>query len=220
MTLSALGLRLREERQRVGLDQRAMAAVGGVSRNSQLAYEAGRTAPSSDYLFAVQREGVDVPFLFTGTRTESKNLGTVDDADWIRVSAYRLDVTDEGKGAAIGDAPFRKDWLNKAVGATTGLWLAVMPCDYPPAGLVEEDNVLCRDITAIELRERYLCIWREVEIGRLFVARFSAVRPEGVSIDQSGEYWVGRAAIAATPTQHAEIVPVARILARPIVQIR
>ena len=68
MTREAFGSRLREERTRVGLDQRELAAVAGVGRNSQIAYEGGRTAPDADYLLAVQGRGIDIPYLFTGHR--------------------------------------------------------------------------------------------------------------------------------------------------------
>lgn len=50
----------------MGLKQVELAAQGGVSRATQLSYEAGTTAPSTEYLLKVQDAGVDVPFVLFG----------------------------------------------------------------------------------------------------------------------------------------------------------
>lgn len=96
-----------------------------------------------------------------------------------------------------------------------------MPCDYPPGNLEEEEYVLCADIAAEKLRERNLCIWREKDTARLFVARFSTVRPEPIHIDDQGEYWLNKIAIQISPGKaEAEYKPIGRILGRPLAPIR
>lgn len=51
--------RLINERQRVGLKQSDLAALGGVSRATQLGYESGRTTPTLSYLAKIQ-DTIDV----------------------------------------------------------------------------------------------------------------------------------------------------------------
>lgn len=68
--LSSRGERLRAERRRLGLNSADMAAVGGVSPNSQINYEGDkRGAPDANYLAALAEKGVDVAFVVTGQRS-------------------------------------------------------------------------------------------------------------------------------------------------------
>ena len=61
--------RLREERERLGLSQEALGAVGGVRKQAQHLYESGARKPDMDYLTAVASAGVDVLYVLTGQRT-------------------------------------------------------------------------------------------------------------------------------------------------------
>lgn len=65
------GGRLREERERLGLSQRAMAALGGVSKNTQLAYESGTSPLPIDYVLKLEEHGVDPSYVATGTRASA-----------------------------------------------------------------------------------------------------------------------------------------------------
>jgi transcriptional regulator with XRE-family HTH domain len=56
------------ERLRLGLSQTALADLGGVSKATQVAYEAGTTRPDSAYLAQVATAGVDVCWLLTGRK--------------------------------------------------------------------------------------------------------------------------------------------------------
>ena len=64
-----IGERLKEERQRLGLNQSDFAALAGVTKNSQLNYEKGERSPDTAYLAAVAESGVDVQYVVTGKRT-------------------------------------------------------------------------------------------------------------------------------------------------------
>lgn len=79
--------RLREERERLGLNQEALAEAGGVKKLAQHKYEKGENSPTVAYLQAVAAAGVDVVYALTGVR----------DA----ISVPRL----PGKHAISGDAP-------------------------------------------------------------------------------------------------------------------
>lgn len=61
--------RLIVERKRLGLNQEDFGALAGISKFTQLNYEKGTRKPDSDYLAALGSEGVDIPFLLTGTRS-------------------------------------------------------------------------------------------------------------------------------------------------------
>lgn len=60
--------RLLEERQRLALNQSEMAEQGGVSKNTQINYEAGRSAPDARYLAALAERGLDVLYVVSGVR--------------------------------------------------------------------------------------------------------------------------------------------------------
>ena len=83
------GERLREERVRLGLNQLEFGRLGGAGKNSQMAYEAGRTAPNLDYLFALSESGVDVGYVVTGRRSDSE-LGHED--RWLLDQFHSLSV--------------------------------------------------------------------------------------------------------------------------------
>lgn len=61
--------RLRDERRRLNLNQSDFGSIGGVTKETQSNYETGTRKPNSDYLEALSSHGVDVGFLFTGSRS-------------------------------------------------------------------------------------------------------------------------------------------------------
>lgn len=65
---SGTGERLREERDRLGLNQTDFGTAAGVSRGTQKAYELGNSSPDIRYLMALQDMGVDVNYVLTGSR--------------------------------------------------------------------------------------------------------------------------------------------------------
>ena len=62
------GKNLKIERLRLGLNQSEIAEIGGVSKATQVAYEADSTKPDAAYLSRVSEAGVDVHWLLTGRR--------------------------------------------------------------------------------------------------------------------------------------------------------
>lgn len=63
-----VGDRLREERDRLGLNQTDFGAKGGVSRGTQKAYELGANSPDLRYLAALEKAGVDIQYVLSGSR--------------------------------------------------------------------------------------------------------------------------------------------------------
>lgn len=64
-----IGVRLREERKRLGLTQPALGEAGGVKVIAQSNYENGKRIPGGEYFSAVADHGVDVLYVLTGTRS-------------------------------------------------------------------------------------------------------------------------------------------------------
>lgn len=92
--MSGIGARLREERERLGLSQRAFGEIGGVEPNAQGKYENGDRTPKADYLAAVAARGVDVLYVLTGSRTPApiENLSEVE--EWV-LGSYRTLVKED-----------------------------------------------------------------------------------------------------------------------------
>ena len=79
--ISGIGSRLRQERERLGLSQKAFGVIGGVEANAQGKYENGDRAPKADYLSRVAERGVDVLYVLTGTPTPTlvDNLSQIEE---------------------------------------------------------------------------------------------------------------------------------------------
>lgn len=67
-----LGDRLKEERERLGFTQAVFAELAGFSKSAQLNYESGKRAPDAVYLYSVMRMGVDLMYVLTGERQQSR----------------------------------------------------------------------------------------------------------------------------------------------------
>lgn len=63
-----IGERLKEERQRIGVNQTVLAEKCGVTKNTQLAYEKGERNPDTAYLAHAASLGIDILYLVTGER--------------------------------------------------------------------------------------------------------------------------------------------------------
>ncbi|MDF0732337.1 helix-turn-helix transcriptional regulator [Pseudomonas entomophila] len=63
-----IGERLKEERERLCLNQTEFAARAGASKNTQYNYEKGERSPDANYLIAAAGHGVDVLYVLTGER--------------------------------------------------------------------------------------------------------------------------------------------------------
>lgn len=69
--LSTLGARLKEERERVGMTQVALASLTGASKSSQIGWESGRAVPNAEYLATALTLGMDVVYVLTGMRSDA-----------------------------------------------------------------------------------------------------------------------------------------------------
>ena len=105
--MSTIGLRLKQERLRVGLSQRELAHVGGVGDNAQRMYEKGRRLPRADYLSKILTTGIDVLYVLTAKSTPlalgPKGDGIADALD-AAFDTYAVEEDLLGKALAISPA--------------------------------------------------------------------------------------------------------------------
>lgn len=84
-----IGDRLKEERERLGLNQTEFAAKAGASKNSQYNYEKGERSPDASYLAAVAEQGVDVLYVVCGERKPAA-AGSITSDESSLLEFYRL----------------------------------------------------------------------------------------------------------------------------------
>lgn len=63
-----IGLRIKEERERLGFTQQAFAELIGVAKRTFIDWEKDRTSPTAVQLSALSKSGVDVLYVVTGQR--------------------------------------------------------------------------------------------------------------------------------------------------------
>ncbi|TNC77535.1 helix-turn-helix transcriptional regulator [Janthinobacterium lividum] len=95
--MRSIGEILKEERQRLGMNQDDFAAVGGLKRRAQTLYEQNERAPDALYLRALAAIGVDVSYILTGEKTLSAL--TVEEKELL--TGYR-GLDSRGKAGVLG----------------------------------------------------------------------------------------------------------------------
>ena len=170
-------------------------------------YRKGEGVPKSDHLFPLADAlGVDPRWLVSGVQSPS-HLVSADDAEWENLPFFDLrDITDTGKGPALSWTPFRKDWLNRALGTASELYLVQLLSDYHSRlgdrDLREGDLVFCQECEPIDLVDGYVVIWRRDQ--GIKVARYSLRSRERIEED----------VITPSEVGDDQFVPVARILGK------
>lgn len=89
-----VGKRLKEERNRLGLNQSDFAVLGGVEKRAQIYYEQEARSPDAEYLAAIAKAGADVLYIVTGVRSAASLDQAAEDQ-----GAYE---TGKGKGKGVG----------------------------------------------------------------------------------------------------------------------
>ncbi|WP_060417856.1 helix-turn-helix domain-containing protein [Serratia marcescens] len=70
------GDRLRQERERLGHTQTAMAKICGVAFRTYCDYEAGKTEPKASLFEAIHAAGADVMYILTGQKIPPQQIST------------------------------------------------------------------------------------------------------------------------------------------------
>lgn len=92
-----IGIRLKEERERLGLTQPDFAKAAGAAKRTLIEWEKGTTSPNTVQLSALSKIGVDVYYVITG----EPNLFFADDDS----KTKQLIEQHEARGAATAKAP-------------------------------------------------------------------------------------------------------------------
>lgn len=102
-----IGVRLREERERLGFSQQAFAEIGGASKRSQVEWEKGAQVPNAEFLAHIAARGADVAYIVTGVRAPT---GQEIEADLDRygMAWETLEMALEATGRAMSPAKKRK----------------------------------------------------------------------------------------------------------------
>lgn len=69
--MKTTGERIREERERLQLNQEQFGKAGGVAKNTQARYEGDYRSPDAEYLQMLATLGVDILYIVTGFRNEN-----------------------------------------------------------------------------------------------------------------------------------------------------
>ena len=68
---TSIGLRITQERKRLGYSQATLSAKTGKSTATQISYEADETRPDADYFSALNKLGADIFYIITGEQLEA-----------------------------------------------------------------------------------------------------------------------------------------------------
>ena len=102
-----IGVRLREERERLGFSQQAFAEIGGASKRSQVEWEKGAQVPNAEFLAHIATRGADVAYIVTGVRALSaKEIEA--DLDRYGMAWETLEMALEATGREMSPAKKRK----------------------------------------------------------------------------------------------------------------
>lgn len=77
----SVGKRIREERERLAYSQEAFAALGNVSRRSQIMYEQDSSEPSAGYFTSIAAAGADVLYILTSRIDISQEAEQIESAE-------------------------------------------------------------------------------------------------------------------------------------------
>ncbi|UAN04814.1 helix-turn-helix domain-containing protein [Achromobacter mucicolens] len=102
-----IGVRLREERERLGFSQQAFAEIGGASKRSQVEWEKGAQVPNAEFLAHIATRGADVTYIVTGVRTLSAKEMEAD-LDRYGMAWETLEMALEATGRKMSPAKKRK----------------------------------------------------------------------------------------------------------------
>ncbi|EEZ6655757.1 helix-turn-helix domain-containing protein [Escherichia coli] len=97
--MSDIGDRLKEVRERMGLNQTDFAKLANHGRSVQAGYEQGKNIPGGAYLAALAAAGVDILYVLTGQKTP--DIKGISDEELELVKIYRAAPL-AVKAAALG----------------------------------------------------------------------------------------------------------------------
>lgn len=98
----AVGLRLKEERVRLGFSQTDFAALAGAKKGTQISWEKDASSPTAQALVAFAEAGADVLYILTGQRT-SNSTQTSRQSIEQDLAEVRRDLLDPARNRLAGE---------------------------------------------------------------------------------------------------------------------
>lgn len=113
-----IGLRMKEERERLGLKQADYGRYGDWPVRTVSSWESGKTTPKAEFFADVQALGLDVHYIITGRRSRSGPAPAPASSDDAILIPRLASVGSMGSGSALlvedvimGEVPFSRRWL-------------------------------------------------------------------------------------------------------------
>ncbi len=129
--LSDWNSRLREERERLGLNQSDFAEKAGKGLVSQSRYEAGARQPDVSYLIKIARAGADVLYILTGRRESAEPVYTDQECLIRAIAVVERGLEEAGK---VYEAEEKAELIGAAY--------EILKKAGPSVSREEEDNVI------------------------------------------------------------------------------
>lgn len=197
----------------IGLSDAEIGRRSGISTSTLSRYRNGGS-PNSEHVFPLADAlGCSARWLIAGV-DDRVALASAEDADWVEMSEFDLrDVTETGKGPAIARTIFRRDWLYRALGESSGLWIARTLSPHPALSLPLGAPIVCKDHPQGELPvEGQHYVFRVN--GGIVLSRFSY---RGAVAAAAGEPVVSPTELDQESGQYFIVARVLGSLARPLV---
>jgi transcriptional regulator with XRE-family HTH domain len=103
MEMGTIGLRIREQRERLGYSQTELAEKAGVTARSQRNYETGTRVPDATYLAAISPLGVDINYVLNGENAYSTH-NDIDDTPHLAAIEMAFGISNAELGKIIDKA--------------------------------------------------------------------------------------------------------------------
>lgn len=191
-----VGGRLRDERVRLGFDQRGFAAKAAVSKNTQLNYEQGKTSVDVDYLLRIAELGADIDYIVKGARdgadgSERSALSAVDPDNLGLVAVDEIDLA-LGMGGTFSDVPiitkshlFPRLWLQSITRTDPALLTFARGKGDSMQPTINDGDMVLIDRSTLTVRE-HDALWA-LAIGEVVMIKRLRIKGEKVIILSDNE---------------------------------
>lgn len=138
------GVRIKEERQLLGLSQELLADKLGISRRTMVGWEKDDSSPTTVQLFALHELGFDVNYIITGQKV---NHNEPDNDDFAKIPVYDVEAS-AGYGSFFNNEnilyhmAYRKEWLKNRGLTTSKLGVIIVNGDSMQPTLNDRESIL------------------------------------------------------------------------------
>lgn len=184
-----IGLRLKEERERLGFTQTAFAELASTTKKSQIDYEKDITQPKAGYLADIAQVGADVLYIITGTKTDtqSKSFGE----EFVTIPVYDVEAS-AGHGSffcsenIIYHMAYRREWLKNRNLIVKDLGVIVVKGDSMEPTLNDKESILvnCAETTP---KDGHIYVVRSGDV--LWVKRVQRLPSDKVLLISDNKYY-------------------------------